>query len=173
MFPGGEFRPVLPETNCDPEKSDPVARDRFKESRPRASVKGSPGQHAWRSAPPAMGPGLAIATTRPVPSPRCGQPPTRPVQSRCVISHSRRPSRCGATTTVRSASSVRRPGLSPHHRSCILLAVVALLSLRTHATALCYVPLNEPLAECPGAGTFLDSSEFRSIAFYTSEARAD
>jgi hypothetical protein len=33
----GNSRPVLPEMNCDLDKFDPVARDWFKESRPRAS----------------------------------------------------------------------------------------------------------------------------------------
>jgi hypothetical protein len=32
----GNIRPGLPEMNCDRDKSDPVARDRHKESRPRA-----------------------------------------------------------------------------------------------------------------------------------------
>jgi hypothetical protein len=36
-FLAGNIRPALPEPNCDRDKSDPVARDRYKESRPRAS----------------------------------------------------------------------------------------------------------------------------------------
>jgi hypothetical protein len=50
--------------------------------------------------------------------------------------------------TVRSTSSVPRPELAPPRRGCILRAVATLLSLRTHATALCYIPLNEGAREC-------------------------
>jgi hypothetical protein len=47
--------------------------------------------------------------------------------------------------------SVRRPGLAPHRRSCILLAAAWLLSLRTRHTALCYVPFNEGSRDVTGA----------------------
>jgi hypothetical protein len=50
-------------------------------------------------------------------------------------------------TTGRSTSSVPRPELSPHRRSCILLAVAAPLSLLIHATPLCYVPSNGRVRE--------------------------
>jgi hypothetical protein len=36
VFQAGNIRPALPEMNCDLDKSDPVARDWHKESRPRA-----------------------------------------------------------------------------------------------------------------------------------------
>jgi hypothetical protein len=36
-FLTGNIRPVLPEPNCDLDKSDQVARDRHQESRPRVS----------------------------------------------------------------------------------------------------------------------------------------
>jgi hypothetical protein len=63
----------------------------------------------------------------PSPAPRRDQPPTPATAPRMV----------------RRSLSVRRPGLSPPRRSCILLAAARPLSLRTHATTLCYVPLNE------------------------------
>jgi hypothetical protein len=47
------------------------------------------------------------------------------------------------TMPVRRSLSVRRPGLSPHRRSCILLAAASLLRLRTRHTALCCAPFNE------------------------------
>jgi hypothetical protein len=47
--------------------------------------------------------------------------------------------------------SVRRPEPSPHRRSCILLAAAWLLSLRTHATAPCYTPLNDGFSDATEA----------------------
>jgi hypothetical protein len=40
VFWAGNIRLALPEPNCDPEKSGPVARGRLKESRPRTSYGG-------------------------------------------------------------------------------------------------------------------------------------
>jgi hypothetical protein len=53
--------------------------------------------------------------------------------------------------TVRSTSSVPRPDLPPHRRSCILLAVAAPLSLVTHPPALCYSSLNDRSSDATGA----------------------
>jgi hypothetical protein len=46
------------------------------------------------------------------------------------------------TRPFRRSLSVRRPGLSPRRRSCILLAAASLLRLRTRHTAPCYIPFN-------------------------------
>jgi hypothetical protein len=50
----GNIRPVSPETNCNLDKSDPVVRDRYQESRRAIRIGGPPGS---LDAVCALGPG--------------------------------------------------------------------------------------------------------------------
>jgi hypothetical protein len=77
---------------------------------------------------------------------------TRPVPAIAIATteSAAAPVTCRPCRSVRSLS-VRRPGLSPPRRSCILLAIAAPLRLRTHATAPCYSSLNDRSSDATGA----------------------
>jgi hypothetical protein len=139
------IRLVPSEDELRSRKFDPIVRDWFKESRPRARKGGPQPLKATGAAGQGTRPGqrrLFVYVTRRRHDVGSAADPAGAITVRDLTARDRAVD-AEPTMPVRRSLSVRRPGLSPHRRSCILLAAASLLRLRTRHTALCCAPFNE------------------------------